>query len=150
MNNWFYENKEIKSIKDLGEDVYGFIYIIKNKKTNQYYIGKKQILSKTNKKLGKKEKAALPITKGRRPTKKLVIKETNWKDYYGSNIQIQEDIKKFGKQNFERSILRLVYTKKQLSYYENYYHYKYEVLFDDTCYNNCIGGKYWKEDFVTQ
>ena len=75
---WLYKNKVINSIEDLPINTFGFIYKIVNKETNKFYIGKKQLMSNTNVKLGKKELAALPPQRGKKPTKKLVTKESNW------------------------------------------------------------------------
>ena len=41
--DWVYNGKEVKSIDDLPKDCIGFIYKITNTKTNEYYIGKKNI-----------------------------------------------------------------------------------------------------------
>ena len=78
---WLYENKVIEKIEDFPENTFGFIYKITNTETGKFYIGKKQLISQTNVKLGKKELAALPVQRGKKPTKKLVIKESNWKEY---------------------------------------------------------------------
>jgi hypothetical protein len=64
-------------------------------------------MSKTNVKLGKKEKALLPTQRGRTPSKKLVVKESNWKDYWGSCKPLLEDIKKLGSEKFKREIFTL-------------------------------------------
>ena len=44
--NWKYSDKEIESVKNLPKGTIGFVYIIENSKTNQYYIGKKNIYKK--------------------------------------------------------------------------------------------------------
>jgi len=70
---WLYENKVIEKIEDFESEIFGFIYRITNLETGLYYIGKKQLMSTTNVKLGKKEISLLPITRGRTPSKKKVI-----------------------------------------------------------------------------
>ena len=82
---WLYKNKVINKLENLPENTFGFIYKITNKTTGKFYIGKKQIMSQTNVKLGKKELEALPTQRGKKPSKKLVIKESNWVEYMGSN-----------------------------------------------------------------
>lgn len=150
---WLYNNKVINSIEDLGESTpFGFIYIITcNKKidgeSSKFYIGKKQIMSNTNKKLGKKELALLPIQRGRKVTKKKVTKESDWLDYNGSNKPLLEDIKKYGSENFSKEILLLVNTKKELTYWEVAYQIKYDVLRTNS-YNDSILGRYFRKDFV--
>ena len=70
--------KEFTVIEDFPENTFGFVYRITNLTNDKFYIGKKQLLSQTNVKLGKKEIAALPTQRGRTPSKKLVVKESNW------------------------------------------------------------------------
>ena len=101
---WLYKNKIINKIEDFESGTFGYIYRITNLITGKEYIGKKQLESKTNVKLGKKEKAALPTQRGRTPSKKLVVKESNWKEYWGSCKPLLEDIKKLGPEKFKREI----------------------------------------------
>lgn len=144
---WLYNSKHIGNIEDFGEPLpFGFIYRITNLTTGQFYVGKKQILSKTNKKLGKKERAALPTKRGRTPSKKLVISESNWRTYWGSCKPLLEDVEKLGENNFRREIIKLCFNKKLLNFYEVYYQIKEDVLLQD-CYNESILGKYFKRDF---
>lgn len=144
---WLYENKVITKIEDLGENVFGFIYKIENLTNNKFYIGKKQIMSVTNVKLGKKEIANLPTTRGRTPSKKQVIKESNWVDYMGSNKFLLEDIKLLGKENFKKEILILCPNKKLLTYYELSFQCKYDVLTNNS-YNDNLLGKFYRKDFL--
>lgn len=144
---WLYNNKEIKSLEDFGELVpFGFIYLITNLNNEKYYIGKKQLISKTNKKLGKKELAVLPTQRGRKQTKKLVEKESDWINYYGSCKPLLEDIKQLGKDKFKREILMLTPTKKELTYWEIAHQIKYDVLRTNS-YNTSILGRYFPKDF---
>lgn len=146
--NWIYKNHPIEDITQFPENTFGFVYMTTHKPTGKSYIGKK-ILQFTKKiKLGKKELAALEGVVGRRPSYKLAVKESDWKTYYGS----QKDIKKLiteGKQDeFERTILKCVETKKQLTYFEIKYQMLYEVLEKpDKWYNDSILGKFFPKDF---
>ena len=72
----------------------GYIYMTTNLETGRSYIGKKNFFHKTNVKLGKKELANLPVTRGRTKQTKLVVKPSDWKTYYGSSQEIKEDLKK--------------------------------------------------------
>ena len=65
------------------DDYYGYVYMTTNLETGRQYIGKKIFKHTTNKKLGKKELAALPTQRGRVPSKKKVVKESDWKTYGG-------------------------------------------------------------------
>ena len=141
--------KEYNNLKDFPEGAVGFVYQIKNINNNKIYIGKKNLYTTQNKKLGKKEIAALPTQPGRKPTKKLVKKESDWLTYYGSNKELKEDVNKFGKDNFIREILHICYTKKELTYYELYYQITEKVLFNES-YNGNILGKFFPQDFLVK
>ena len=99
---WNYNNTVFSKIEDFPKNSYGFVYRIENIITGKFYIGKKNLHSQKNVKLGKKEIALLSPTRGRKPTTKLVITESNWKEYYGSCKELQDDIKKLNKTNFKR------------------------------------------------
>jgi len=146
---WLYKNKIISKIEDLpNPNIFGFIYKITNLKNGKIYIGKKQILSKTKIKIGKKEKALLPTQRGRTPSKKLVIKESNWSEYWGSCKPLLEDVKKLGESNFKKEILMFCTSKKLLTYWEAAYQIKEDVLLKDT-YCDTILGHYYRKDFLS-
>ena len=86
---WLYNKKEINDIADLPQEVFGFIYQTTHIPTGKKYIGKKSLMYNLKKKLGKKEKA-LWEGKGRPPIFKRVLKESDWKTYYGSHHLIKE------------------------------------------------------------
>jgi len=96
------------------------------------------------KKLGKKELAEIPVTRGKRPTKKTVVKESDWKSYYGSNTEV----KSLPKDELTRMVLRLCKTKKELTYYETKYLFDYNVLENDTYMNDNILGKFYRKDLL--
>lgn len=147
MNNWLYKYKDIHSISDFPYSAFGFIYKITNTQNEKFYIGKKQLMSVTNVKMGKKELAEQPIQRGRKITKKQVIKESNWKEYWGSNKFLLDDIKKLGYENFTREILVICPTKKLLTYWELAMQCKYDVL-QSNSYNDNILGKFYSKDFI--
>jgi hypothetical protein len=151
MREWLYvsekdNSRSIKSLEDFPESCIGFIYIIKNQTTGKIYIGKKSLYSNTNKKLTKKE-IAEQTGPGRKPTKKLVTKESNWKVYMGSSKELLADIKEIGEDIYERNILHFCFSKKQLTYYEINYQMKYNVLEVDS-YNDNILGKFYRKDLI--
>lgn len=147
MNNWLYQNKLIQTIEDFPPDTFGFIYRITNLENGKCYIGKKQLLSKVNKKLGKKEMAALPTQRGRKVTKKLIVSESNWKDYWGSCKPLLEDLKTQGEFAFKREILMICKSKKLLTYWEAAFQIKEDVLLKEN-YNDTILGHYYRKDFL--
>jgi hypothetical protein len=123
-------------------EYYGYIYMTVHTKTGRTYIGKKAFQHTTNKKLGKKELAEIPVTRGKRPTKKQVIKESDWKTYYGS----ANEIKLLSKDEMKRYVIMLCKTKKQLTYCETKYLFQYNVLEDDRFINDNILGKFYRKD----
>jgi predicted SPOUT superfamily RNA methylase MTH1 len=143
---WIYKEKIINNINDFELGTFGFIYKITNNETGKFYIGKKQLMSKTNVKLGKKEKAALPTQRGRTPSKKLVVKEADWQNYWGSNKSLLEELK-LNKDKFTREILMICPSKKLLTYWEAAFQIKLDVLLIDS-YNDTILGHYYKKDFI--
>jgi hypothetical protein len=123
-------------------EYYGYIYMTVHTKTGRTYIGKKAFQHTTNKKLGKKELAELPVARGKKPTKKQVIKESDWKTYYGS----ANEIKLLPKDEMKRYVIMLCKTKKQLTYCETKYLFQYNVLEDDRFINDNILGKFYRKD----
>ena len=68
--------------------------------------------------------------------------------YWGSNKNLQADLKELGPENFERKILKLCKTKKELTYWELHYQCKHEVLIVNS-YNDNILGKFFTQDLVS-
>ena len=152
---WIYKDKKIEKIEDFGNiPPYGFIYNITNIEAGKFYIGKKQLISITNKKLGKKELIAIKEERklnkiqGKQPTKKQIVQESNWLDYWGSCKPLLEEIKILGKEKYKREIIQIAQNTKQLSYYETLYQMSENVLQTDNSYNDNIAGKYFKKDFI--
>ena len=145
---WVYNSKPITNINDFPKDTFGFIYIVKNNDTNKSYIGKKVLYHNKKVKLGKKEVAELTGV-GRKPTTKIVTKESDWETYYGSNKEIMQLIKD-GKQDlFTRTIIKLAPNKKLLTYYETQALFTYKVLeHPESFYNDNILGKFFTKDFT--
>ena len=145
---WVYNSKPITNINDFPKDTFGFIYIVKNNDTNKSYIGKKVLYHNKKVKLGKKEMAELTGV-GRKPTTKIVTKESDWETYYGSNKEVMQLIKE-GKQDlFTRTIIKLAPTKKLLTYYETQALFTYKVLeHPESFYNDNILGKFFTKDFI--
>lgn len=121
------------------EDYFGFVYIITNTQTNKKYIGKK-IFNHTKR---------LPPLKGMK-RKRTVVKESDWMTYYGSNDLLKEEIKQYGKEIFQREIVKLCRTKKELTYWETKLQFYYGVLEKpDEFYNSNILGKFFTRDLVS-
>jgi len=149
MLNWLYKGKEIKNIEDIGTVVpFGFIYVTTHIPTGKKYLGKKSFYHTINVKLGKKEIATLPVTRGRTKLTKQVIKESDWKSYYGSEEFIKQKIKEKKQEEFTREIIQFVPNKKLLTYYECKFQFLYGVLESEEWMNTNILGKFYSKDFV--
>jgi hypothetical protein len=133
------------------DDYYGYVYMTTNLENGLKYIGKKIFKHTTNKKLGKKELAALPTQRGRTPSKKKVIKESDWKTYYGSADEVKQWAKSTSPDKLIRVILRLCHSSKELTYYETKHLFDYDVLTNDTVWvNSNILGKFFPKDLAPQ
>ena len=127
----------------------GYIYITTILDTGRKYIGKKNFFHNTNVKLGKKELATLPTARGKKPSKKKVTKESDWKTYYGSAQEIKDSVKQYPKERITRTLIRLCKSKKELTYYECKYLFDYNVLEPNSGFiNDNILGKFYSKDLV--
>ena len=109
------------------KEYYGFIYKITNLDNNKFYIGKKSFW----KTILVKRKKHLTIN--------------DWYYYKSSNKTLIEDINS-KKHNFKYEIIKLVKTKKLLTYYENQELFSNKVL-EIESYNDNISGKFFRRDF---
>ena len=140
---WLYKGSEINEISDLPNNAFGFVYQTTHLPTNKKYIGKKSLMYNLKKKLGKKEKA-LWEGKGRPPVYKRVLKESDWKNYYGSHSFIKEA----NEEDLKREILEIAYHKKELTYLECKYQFTLGVLESRSYLNDNILGKFFDKDFA--
>jgi hypothetical protein len=145
---WLYKEKVINSLEDMPQDTFGFVYIVTHNPTGISYIGKKSLFHNIKKKLTKKELAE-QTGPGRKSATRVVVKESDWKTYYGSAKPIMELIKGGKQEEFTREILQLVPNKKLLTYYECKYLFKYGVLeYPLEYFNDNILGKFYSKDFI--
>jgi hypothetical protein len=145
---WLYKEKVINSLEDMPQNTFGFVYIVTHQPSGISYIGKKSLFHNIKKKLTKKELAE-QTGPGRKSTTRVVVKESDWKTYYGSAKPIMELIKGGKQEEFTREILQLVPNKKLLTYYECKYLFKYSVLEHPLEYfNDNILGKFFTKDFA--
>lgn len=150
MNPMYVEDLINDPTFDINE-YYGYVYMTTNLENGRQYIGKKIFKNTNNKKLGKKELATLPTQRGRTPTKKKVVTESNWKTYYGSADEVKEWAKNIPSDKLQRVILRLCHSSKELTYYETKYLFEHDVLSDDKRWvNNNILGKFFPKDLAIQ
>ena len=114
------------------KDIEGFVYLITNLTNNKKYIGKKSFWTR------RKDKQT-----GRRKTK-----ESDWKKYFGSCDELNEDVKLIGPDKFLREILYLCPHKKSMSYYETYEQFERDVLMTNDYYNTNIEGKFFDSERI--
>ena len=146
--NWSYKGRMVTELGDIPEGVFGFIYQITHTPTNKRYIGKKVLYFTRKVKLTKTE-IAEQTGPGRKPTTKLVTKESDWKTYYGSNKEFLSLVKTHPKEEFVKEILEFASTKKMLTYYECKYLFKYDAIENNPLYyNDNILGKFYRKDFL--
>jgi hypothetical protein len=138
---WYFKGSPVKELADTPEGSIGFIYKITNNTTGKFYIGKKILQTTRKTKIGVREKAAT----GTRKKFKYVVKESDWKKYYGSSKELLADIKELGEANFHREILEFCCKKKYMTYSEIAYQIKEDVLTKNS-YNGNIMGRYYKKD----
>lgn len=137
---WTY-NKERFDDSMIPEGAHGFIYAIKIEIEGEekIYIGKKQFFSTRKVPKGKKELAAMADKRG---SKKKTIIRPNYAKYVGSNKMIQEAVKNGAP--YKKMILRICYSKLELTYQETRYLFKLDVLENDKYINDNILGKFYK------
>ena len=88
--NWLYNEQEITDISQFPQNTFGFVYEVITPEGKKY-VGKKVLYHNRKQKLTKKE-LALHTGRGRKPTHKTIQKESDWKNYYGSNTHLKKRI----------------------------------------------------------
>lgn len=126
---WLYKNKQVHRLADIPKGVVGFIYLIVNQDTGEWYVGKKSVLSFRT----------MPPLKGMK-RKRKVVKESDWLTYSSSNKLVKEWISP------HKEILEYCYTKKQLTYREMQAIVCMNGLEDPKCLNENVLGKFFPKD----
>jgi hypothetical protein len=132
-NPWTHRGELIDS--EVLSEYIGFVYLITNMSNGRKYIGKKLLKSTRTK-----------TVKGK---KKRTLIESDWKDYYGSNKELQEEVSNIGVHNFKREIIRLCKTKGECNYHEAKLQFSSEVLESKDYYNSWIMVKVHKKHLLS-
>jgi len=128
--HWTYQNTQVETLPD---DCVGFVYLITNTISGRMYIGKKLA------KFAKTTYKVVKLKNGTKKKKKIRSKiDSDWRDYYGSNLELNVDVLKLGKENFTREILYYCTSKAQCSYIEAREQFTRKVLESKDYYNGQI------------
>jgi hypothetical protein len=127
---WTYQGN---IVDNLPEECVGFVYLITNLTNNRKYIGKK--LAKFSKTTYKTIKLKNGNKKKKRSRGKI---ESDWRDYYGSNIELNKDVETLGTDKFTREILYYCESKAECSYIEAREQFRRQVLESNDYYNGHI------------
>lgn len=117
--SWIFEEQIVEEVDPI---FVGFVYIITNKLNGKKYIGKKLLQFRRTKKIKGKSKK--------------VLVESDWRQYFGSNAELNEDVKELGAENFDRTILRFCKSKGECSYWEAKCQFEFDVLLNPQEYYN--------------
>ena len=128
-NPWIFNGHPFLS-EDIN-DYFGFVYRITNLQSDRAYIGRKYFWQYRK-----------PRGKSRR-----VKSESDWKKYYGSSDELNQERKRIGNDAFRREILYLCTTKGRTNYEETRQLFLHNVLSEDRYYNSNILGRYYRKDF---
>lgn len=128
---WMYKGEPVYEID---EKYVGFVYIITNNVSGKKYIGKK--LSKFSKTSIK----TVTLKNGTKKKKKIKSKiDSDWKTYWSSSKEVQDDVKTLGFDKFSREILMFCLSKGTASYFEAKHQMQNEVLeHPDKWYNGIV------------
>lgn len=121
-------------VYEIDEKYVGFVYIITNNVSGKKYIGKK--LSKFSKTRIK----TVTLKNGTKKKKKIKSKiDSDWKTYWSSSKEVQDDVKTLGFDKFSREILMFCLSKGTASYFEAKLQMQNEVLeHPDKWYNGIV------------
>ena len=140
MSKWSYQGQDFESSM-IPEGAEGFVYemqaIIDGKLVR--YIGKKNFYSVTKKRFGKK---ALSSMQDKRAKKYTIQKKLTYLDYYSSNA-VLKDAHKAGIE-IRRYMLKICFSKMELTYYETKIQFVRGVLESDEFLNGNILGRFYK------
>lgn len=127
---WLYQGTPVETLPD---DCVGFVYLITNVITGRKYIGKKLA------KFAKTSTKTVKLKNGNKKKQKIRSKvDSDWREYYGSNTELNLDVTNLGTDNFTREILHYCPSKATCSYIEAQEQFDRKVLESTDYYNGQI------------
>ena len=134
-NPWIFNGHPFLS-EDIN-DYFGFVYRITNLQSDRAYIGRKYFWQYRK-----------PRGKSRR-----VKSESDWKKYYGSSDELNEERSRIGNDSFKREILSVHPTKGFVNYEETRQLFLNNVLTEaldngePAYYNSNVLSRYFRKDY---
>lgn len=122
---WLYHhtNEEFNP-NEIEDKIVGFVYLITHIPTGRKYVGKKLLTkAKTRQVKGKKKRTRV---------------ESDWRDYFGSNTKLIEEVKKNGQEQYLREILHVCKTRSELNYWETWEIFDRHALIGESYYNEWV------------
>jgi hypothetical protein len=138
--SWLYQGRPFNDGM-IPEGAVGFVYemeaIIDGKSIR--YVGKKNFYSVTKKKFGKKAVAKMT---DKRNKKYETVSKPSYQNYYSSNEVLKEAHK--NKIPIKRYMVKICFSKMELTYYETKFQFLREVLEKEEYLNGNILGRFYK------
>lgn len=106
------------------------VYQITRLRDCKKYIGQKKFVNQITR----------PPLKGKRNKRHSTI-ESNWRDYWGSNDELLEDIKREGQNGFVRDAVWFCKSKSQMNYLESKAIFSSDAIIRDDYYNSWVSVK---------
>lgn len=122
---WVLNDVEVTSPPD---GYLGFVYLITRKRDGKKYVGQKLFWSKVTK----------PPLKGK-TKKRRSLKESDWKSYWSSCLELQKDVEAEGAEGFDRHILHLARSKAELNWLELKEQVLRDAIVRPDYYNGFVG-----------
>ena len=133
---WYFQTN---LVEELPTNIVGFVYCITNLTNGRKYVGKKLAkFSKTTYKMVTLKNG----TKKKKRIKSLV--DSDWREYYGSSVELNNDVATLGRDKFTREILHYCKSKAECSYIELREQMERRVLENADYYNGIIQVKIHK------
>jgi hypothetical protein len=137
--SWLYNGKVFRE-EDIPEGAVGFVYLMTAiiDRKSAAYVGKKNFYASIKKKIAKKN-----LSTDKRLKKYTRVSKSSYQNYYSSN-----DILKKAHKNgviIKREIIKICYSKTELTYEEVKHQFHYGVLEHDCYLNGNILGRFYKQ-----